>query len=198
MFHTISRSHKHRLGFTLIELLVVIGIAALLATLAAPSLVQFVKRSAMQSVSNDFTNAIQRARSEAVNRNTCATICKSANTDSAAPRCTPGNSGTYGSQDWHMGWLVYLNPTCDRTVTTADPADAGNIIIVRQPGDPRYTLVTPSSTMSMTFSPQGAPGLSAAGSFSLQDSTDSQNKMNRTICVDMLGRTRIITDGGSC
>ncbi|MDB5966561.1 MAG: hypothetical protein JWQ72_3061 [Polaromonas sp.] len=183
-------------GFTLIELLVVIAIAATLATLAAPSLIQFVQRSAMQSVNNDFVNAMSRARSEAVTRNFCTTICKSATTDAAAPRCQPGASGSYGSDDWHMGWIVYLNPTCDRTVTTADPADAGNIILVRQPGDPRYTLVSANAVRSVTFGPQGASGLGAIGSFSLQDSLNANNKMNRSICLDSLGRIRIVPDGG--
>lgn len=192
--NALPRNRQH--GFTLIELIVVVSIAATLMTLAAPSLIAFMRRSAMQSVNNDFVNAIQRTRAEAVNRNTCATICKSANTDAAAPRCTPGASGVYAGDDWHMGWIVYLNPTCDRTVDAADPADAGNIILVRQPGDPRYSLATSNTTKSLTFGPQGSLPLGSAGSFSLQDSSDATNKMNRSICVDMLGRVRIVTDGG--
>ena len=177
-------------GFTLIELLVVIAIAAILATLAAPSLISFVNRSAMQSVSNDFLGAMQRARAEAVNRNMCTTICKSASTDNAAPRCAPAGD------DWHIGWIVYLNPTCDRTITTADPANVGDIIMIRQPGDARYTLVTSSSTKSITFGPQGNIGLATATTFSLQDSQNTSNPMNRSICVDVMGRTRIAPDAG--
>ncbi len=183
-------------GFTLIELLVVIAIAAILATLAAPSLTAFINRSAMQSVSNDFLGAMQRARAEAVNRNMCTTICKSATTDDAAPRCTPGASGVYTADDWHMGWLVYLNPTCDRTVTTADPANVGDIIMIRQPGNVRYGLATATNTRSITFGPQGNIGLASATTFSLQDSQNSSNPMNRSICVDVMGRTRLAPDGG--
>lgn len=185
-------------GFTLIELLMVIAIAATLATLAAPSLTQFINRSAMQSVSNDFLNAMQRARSEAVNRNMCTTVCKSATTDAAAPRCTPGASGIYDANDWHMGWLVYLNPTCDRAVTVADPADPGDIIIIRQPGNVRYSLVAGGGTppKSITFGPQGNIGLNAATTFSLQDSQNTANPLNRSICVDIMGRIRIAADGG--
>lgn len=189
---------KIQRGFTLIELLVVIAIAATLATLAAPSMTQFINRSAMQSVSNDFLNAMQRARAEAVNRNTCTTVCKSATTDAAAPRCTPGASGVYGADDWHMGWLVYINSACDRTITTADPANVGDIIMIRQPGNVRYTLVAGGTTppKSITFAPQGNIGLAAATTFSLQDSQNTANSLNRSICVDIMGRTRIAPDGG--
>ncbi len=180
---------KIQRGFTLIELLVVIAIAAILASLAAPSLTAFINRSAMQSVSNDFVNGMQRARAEAVNRNMCTTICKSGNTADAAPRCAPAGD------DWHIGWLVYANPSCDRTITTADPADAGDIIVIRQPGDARYTLVS-TDAKSITFGPQGNIGLAAATTFSLQDSQNSTNTLNRSICVDVMGRTRIAPDGG--
>lgn len=182
-------------GFTLLELLVVIAIAAVLMSLAAPTLMQFVRRSAMQSVNNDFINGVQRARSEAVNRNFCTTICKSNSTTAAAPRCTPGAAGVYGANDWHMGWIVYLNPTCNRTVDATSPADAGNVILVRQPGDPRYTLVS-NGTRSLTFGPQGSPDLGEVGNFELKDASDSANEMNRQICLDQMGRTRIAKTGG--
>ena len=187
---------KAQQGFTLIELLVVIAIAGILGTLAAPSVFQFARRSAMQSVSNDFTGGIQRARTEAVSGNICATICKSATTNTASPTCTPGASGIYASDDWHMGWIVFRNPTCDRSITTANPSSPGDIIIVRQPGDPRYTMVTTDSLRFMTFGPQGSMG--AAGRFTMQDSQNSTQALNRSICVNILGRVRIIADGASC
>jgi type IV fimbrial biogenesis protein FimT len=185
-------------GFTLIELLVVIAIAAVLASFAAPSIVQFARRSAMQSLSNDFIGGLQRARLEAVNRNTCATICKSINPEASEPKCTPGASGVYAGDDWHMGWIVYLNPTCDRIVTVSDPVDPGNIVSVRPAGDSRYTLVTSSSKKAFTFGPLGNIPLASAGRFSLQDSEDASNVMNRSICVDTMGRVRILADGGAC
>ena len=186
-------------GFTLLELMVVLAIAAILATLAAPSLIQFVTRSAMQSVSNDFIGGIQRARTEAVTRNMCATICKSNSTSDAAPRCTPGAAGVYTANDWHMGWIVFRNPSCDRNITVSDPADVGNIIMVRQPGDERYQLFSPTgggNLKSMTFGPQGA--MATFGNFKLKDSGNTGSALNRVVCVSMLGRARILADDAVC
>jgi len=175
---------------TLIELLMVIAIAGILAGLAAPSMMRFVQKSAMQSLSNDFISDIQRTRVEAVNRNSCATICKSANTEAAAPRCATAGD------DWHLGWIVYLNPSCDRTVTVADPAVAGDIIFIRQPGDPRYTLVTGDGTDALTFGPKGTLPLASTGTFTLQDSQDNSSPLARSICIDVMGRARIVAEAG--
>lgn len=166
----------------------VIAIAAILASLAAPSLVQFLNKSAMQSISNDLIGSLQKARTEAVSRNTCTTICKSSNAGAAAPRCAVTGA------DWQSGWIVYYNPTCDSAVTVSDPADAGNIISVRQPGDTRYTLETPGPIRSVTFNSRGT--VNNIGSFALLDGTNGSNPMNRSICFDKLGRTRIVASSG--
>lgn len=185
---------------TLIELMVTVSIAAILATLAAPSFIRFLKKSEMQSLSNDFTGDIQQARAEAIKRNMCATMCKAAsginnNVNSAAPRC-----GTTGD-DWAaVGWILYLNPTCKTTVNASDPADPANIISIRQISSTRYTLVSTRATpvRQLTFRPRGTLSLALTERFTLQDSTDTNSPMNRSICVDMMGRSRIITESGTC
>lgn len=186
-------------GVTMMELLVVMAIASIVALLATPSLRSFIKRSELQSLSNDFVNSLQMARAEAVNRNTCTTICKSASTSSGTVKCEPDASGTYDADDWHMGWVVYLNPTCNRVaVTNTHPADQGNILFVQQPQSTNYTLVSPNSRKSITFGPQGNIPIGSAGKFTLRDSSDSTNPLNRSICIDVMGRVRVISEADSC
>lgn len=181
------------------ELLVVMAIASVVALLAAPSLRSFIKRSELQSLSNDFVNSLQMARAEAVTRNTCATICKSASTNSGTVRCEPNASGAYAADDWHMGWVVYLNPTCNRVaVTSTHPADQGNILFVQQPQSTTYTLVSADNRKSITFGPQGNIPIGSAGKFTLRDSSNSSNPLNRSICIDVMGRVRVVGEADSC
>lgn len=177
-----------------------LAIAAILATLAAPSVVQFARRSEMQSLSNDFLSDLQRTRTEAVTRNACATMCRTANPDSASPKCSTTASGNYTSAQWQLGWIAYHNPTCDRTVTASDPSDAGNIFLIRQPADTRFNLTATASSpsKSLTFGPQGNIPLASADKFNLIDSTDTSSILNRSICIDVMGRARIIAYAGSC
>jgi type IV fimbrial biogenesis protein FimT len=56
-------------GFTLIELLVAVAVAAILLTLAAPSLQDFIVTQRLKSINSQLVTDLQFARSEAVARN---------------------------------------------------------------------------------------------------------------------------------
>lgn len=77
-------------GFTLIELMVVVALAAILASLAAPSFKSFVSGQRVKTAASDFAMAAILARSEAIKRNADVTI-------------TPVTSGATG---WKDGWIV--------------------------------------------------------------------------------------------
>jgi type IV fimbrial biogenesis protein FimT len=178
-------------GFTVVELLVTITMVAILMALAVPSLQQFLVRSEMQSLSNDFANALQKARLEAVSRNMCVTVCPGQNL-ATNPQCR----ATLPSDNWNAsGWLVYINPTCDTTITSADPATPANIFIVREPSNARFSLSGHNSIENFTFSSRGVLANAAATRVTLMDTENSANSLNRDICIDRMGRTRIEAEG---
>lgn len=182
-------------GLTLIELIMTIAILAILAGISAPYIGNYISRSAMRSLSADFTFALQRARAEAVNRNACATICMSANAGASTPTCT-----TTG-EDWGRGWIVFANPTCNATVTSADPLP-GNVLVVRESSGTRYSITNLAGNAglrSITFNARGAT-MSTTSGFALSDSAGSaaDAKLNQTICVDALGRVRTLNAASTC
>lgn len=195
--HMKSSSFSLR-GFTLIELMVTIAILAIIASLAAPALGTFVSRSAMRSVSADFTLAIQRARSEAINRNMCVTMCMSSEASLSPPKCT-----TTGD-DWGVGWIVFLNPSCDTSITTANPrtgiSPLETVVLTRDTSGSRYALSNGSSgTRSITFGARGNTRSSTGASFNLIDTkVSSDDSINRTFCLDFAGRIKTLDYLSSC
>lgn len=180
-------------GFTLIELVVTLAVAAVLASLAAPSVRDFIVRSSMTNLGNEFNASILKARNEAVNRNTCVTMCMSSNASAASPSCT--TSGT----DWQVGWIVFLNPSCDAGLNK--PAEDINMLIARPGGESSYALQTQNNRKKLNFNSRGAPGLGGAGEFDLiyeSISNPLTKKYGLNICLDSLGRTRTIPHDKTC
>ncbi|WP_041675194.1 GspH/FimT family pseudopilin [Ramlibacter tataouinensis] len=99
-------------GFTLIELMVTIGIAAILAGVAAPSLREVIANNRLKSHSSALQTSLMLARSEAINRKARVVVCKSADQAACA---SAGN--------WQQGWIVFIDANDSASV------DAGETVI---------------------------------------------------------------------
>ena len=69
MLGALMQSPRSRRGLTIIELMVVVGVVAVLAALAAPSLRDFMARQRVAAINAELVTDLQFARSEAVSRN---------------------------------------------------------------------------------------------------------------------------------
>jgi type IV fimbrial biogenesis protein FimT len=176
--------------------MVVVALAGILAALAAPSLRDFIVRNKMTSISNEFTGGLLRARNEAVSKNTCVTMCIStppaSGDTSALPSCDASGD------DWQVGWIAFLDPTCANPAT---PASAVNLLFVRKGESTDYLLKSNSAVRNIEFGARGISGLGNAGRFDLRykdENTSETRKFGSGICLGALGRARSIPPGTSC
>ncbi len=95
----VPRSKRDR-GFTLIELITTLVVASILAMIAVPSMRGLLLNGRIRTVTDELTDALNVARSEAIKSQKMIEVCISDDRQT----CT----GT----DWSKGWVVYdSNPT---------------------------------------------------------------------------------------
>lgn len=85
-------------GLTLIELLVTMSITAVMAMIAVPQFSDLIHDRKQGAKLNEFKNAVQLARSEAVKRAVRTALCTSADANS----CNV-------SAPWTDGWMVFVD-----------------------------------------------------------------------------------------
>ena len=94
-------------GFTVIEAMVVVGIIAILAGFAAPSMNQLIRTQKIRSISYDLFADLTYARSEAISRGHNVSIASKT-----------------GDKDWVGGWTV-RDTTLDILLREQGPRSSG-------------------------------------------------------------------------
>jgi type IV fimbrial biogenesis protein FimT len=150
-------------GFTLIELFIAMAVAAILATLAAPSFVEYLAAARIRNASYDVVDGLQMARSEAIKRNTAIDMVRT------------------NASSWTGGWKVQV-PGAPATVLRTQDAygkvaisDSANISTVTFGNDGRPTTnatvfkIQPAITVAsvtprcVTLSLSGVPSSKVGG-----------------------------------
>lgn len=99
MTRATRRRIRRGAGFTIVELMVALTIAAVLATLAVPAMLDAVLSARLSGYANTLLVSSHLARSEAIKRNAVVTLC--ASEDRAT--CSAGT--------WNRGWIILAGET---------------------------------------------------------------------------------------
>jgi type IV fimbrial biogenesis protein FimT len=133
---------SNQTGFTLIELMVVVSIMTILALMAMPSFGDFINRTKQSAVVSQLGVDLNRARSEAIKRNSRMLVCLRNNDTTCA------TAGT----DWNNGWLVCADADADNACD-AGTADLPNPLVVHQAVDAGLSVVGTDTVLR--FNPNG-------------------------------------------
>lgn len=167
-------------GFTLIELLITIAIAALLLKLAVPSMQGMIEGNAVNKHVTTLMSDLRYARAEAIKSGVPVVVCRSANSENAAPTCA-------GAGGWSTGWIVFVN----RNLDVANDYGAGDTLLRVQGTFADSGGITSSPAADrFVFRPTGL--MSTGYSKLTFNSVTSDASRQKFVCISMQGRGRIL------
>lgn len=168
-------------GFTAIELMVTIGIAAILAALAAPSFTGLMERWRVRQATEGLKDTLYYARSEAIKRGGNVVIQKSGN----ANGCT-----TSSVDDWDCGWIVCNDTNGNGTCNSSEP------VLQRflSPQNVEVTRPSASGNAKIELDRWGTVAGTFVGFSLVPKGATTSNPAARGVCMSSGGRVRITSN----
>lgn len=175
--------------------MMVLGIAAILLTLAAPSLTQLVQTNTMSSTVNTFLTDMRYARSESIRRGGGVVMCRSNNSEAAAAACDSGSAS-----GWESGWIVFHDLDNSGTRLPSEP-----VLRVHAPIATVNSISEAGAATIFKFTATGRLGPMSVTQLQFGSSPVYNAETQRTVCVNLGGHARVALDSdgrptgsGSC
>jgi len=183
-------------GFTLVELLITLGVVAIITSIGAPSLRQFIQNAKINTATNELVSALHVARSQAIRQAGFACVCASETASDAIPVCLASNN-------WEKGLIAFFDvagdcvfePPADILLKTKDTSEntGANFAI-------RNDDVSITSNNYVRFNSKGAPeqgtGASQKGIWTICDNrgVTGAKKVARNVELSTAGSVRTTKD----
>lgn len=158
-------------GFTLIELMITLAIAAIVLTIGVPSFQEMMRNNRVAAQMNEFTSALNLARSEAVKRGVNVGL-------------VPNTGG------WAQGWTAFVDTDSSGSLNGTEVTLR---VYDRLEGNPTIT----GATAGIFYLPSGA--ITGGGTQQISYILDSGDPTTqRLICVSPVGRPNIDKEHTTC
>ncbi|WP_330924175.1 GspH/FimT family pseudopilin [Candidatus Sororendozoicomonas aggregata] len=165
-------------GFTLPELVTTLAVAAILVSLAAPSMKSLLADRRIAAVTQQLYGSILLARSEAVTRGMNVSICRASGIADCASE----------GDNWASGWLIFVDGDSNGLL------DAGDELLRVYQSQPDILTIIWNRGQSLRINSRGQAR--DFGTFTLCESLP-EGVAARTISISLTGRARV-SDTDTC
>lgn len=157
-------------GMSLIELMITLSVAAVLLSIAAPSMGNLIQENRITAMSNTLVSHLQYARHEAVFRRSHVAAC-------------PGdmNQGCAGHNRWDQGFIVFVDDN-----QSGQPDHDDDILRVVAPDD--RMLMHSAGRTRVRFQPHGG---AYGTNLTIRVCDQSRRATPRAVIVSNPGRVRV-------
>jgi type IV fimbrial biogenesis protein FimT len=168
---------KRERGVTLLEAMVVVSIAAILAVLAVPGMLELIWDARQEASAMDMYLHLNYARSESIRRGYRVAVCPSRD-----------GASCLGAAIWESGWIVFADLNSNGIVDGAET-------ILRAHGKLDEGSTMRGSRQRITYQSTGfSPGYN--DTLKLCDVRGAARA--RSVVINMVGRVRVVTGAASC
>ncbi len=158
-------------GVSLVELLIALAMAAILVSVAVPSMKLFIVKTRIATTADEVYGSLMLARSEAIKRQRTVSLCSTL--DNAT--CDETNGG------WHHGWLIFTDESDDGVLNGRDQ-------LIRRVSDVSNLIsITWNRGSNLRFNSRGQT--TQAGTFQVCD-RENDGLDAKAIVISMTGRLR--------
>lgn len=189
-------SSRYFRGFTLVELMITLAVVAIVVSIAAPSMGQFIRENRAATQANNFLASLQLARTEAIRRGVRVVMLRESDNESV----------------WDEGWIVFTHWAEDNVFTFdrdekncsiqnqdcllhVQPPLSGNITLRSGTRHADWIAFLPSGEMRSSGSLGGTLN---NGTFFLCTSLNKELSTPRRIILNNTGRAYVSEGGDAC
>lgn len=179
-------SRRHGRGFTLVEMIVVVAIMALLAALAMPSMLGWVRNNKIRTVSDSLQNGLRMAQAEATRRSRQVVFSLTDDTP---------NSTSYTAKASGSNWAISTVVPADSDVTAAFVEagilrDVGSNVVISGPKSICFSSIG-RLVQNTAPGPTGANCAAAAAQYDIKMSDDATGDRPLRVTVALGGQVRM-------
>jgi len=175
-------------GYTIIEVMIVVALIGIVFAFAVPQYQRMVSGNKVRTTTDSLLHDLNVVKAASRERGGNVVICKSDNSDAAAPNCSNVASDASSNTGWAGGWIAFRDNNGNSQYELGD-----DLIFVQPRTMNSFTegsVVPNPNILTLTFNATGQSTVGAV-QFFVKGSGSTDASRDRYVCIGLGGRIMV-------